>query len=185
MTEIILSSLCGREFLKEIEFFKEIIQMKWIKWLQQNNLQQSSPSKTKSILARRLSGPAVHVSPVCLGPEPRWNDHKAPPSDEMLQPYWRCVPNTTEQTRDTRRCRAVTQTRRLKWTLLFALQRSSNVAFKASFARMRAAAGWRGRGKNAGGSLYLGDRVGLEIFWLSRHHPSHTAPLKCCLVETT
>lgn len=35
------------------------------------------------------------------------------------------------------------------------------------------------------GTLYLSDRVGLEIFWLSRHDPSQSPHLKCWLLDTT
>lgn len=128
------------------------------------------PSET--VLVRRLSGPALHLSPVlmpsclfgsrtsveCFNP----TDVAAFRGAEDVSPR---RPKTTEQTRETRRCRAVAQTRP---------RSSSNAAFKAPFA----AAGGRA-------ACILETGWGLKIFWLSRHNPSHTPPLKCCLAETT
>lgn len=57
-----------------------------------------------------------------------------------------------------------------------------------------AAGGWwalqkkkeeRERHKQTQPCLYLSDRVGLEIFWLSRHDPSQSPHLKCWLLDTT
>lgn len=76
----------------------EIIQIRGIKLLQPKDLQQSSSGRTsrRTYWHVKLSGPAVHfysvLMPLCLcteRPQSQWNNENTPPSDKMVQTYWR------------------------------------------------------------------------------------------------